>query len=597
MLKTNSVAYLGNTEDGGYRGYVDDENFHLFVDIPGLDWEQGKEVVDAIKHDIRNVKITNLSSFESFLGDEIKKLNFPPSISLAAGFLIGNILYLRTLGDGCIYIDRSKQVVKIIEGENSASGYVKKGDIVIYTARGFIQAYGGEKNLKTSLDHKKPIQVVEDLKKSGPNDESKNHGIILVSFEERLLLIHDNNKQLLSNLQSPIPEPSAKTKLWDNMKTRWDNFYGKFRSESDKSGTKKLVTVITLVVVAAILIWSVVLGHKRKQEAQTKEKITNARTLITQKLNQANEISFLNMSRSMALLAEARQEFDKLKREIGNDKNKDLLELNQLIAASENKVVKKEEKNYEEFYDLALDNKNAEGSKFYLDGDELAILDSQNNKVFLLSLTKKSLDKIDGLGAKQPGQIALFQDDLYVFSKGEGVYKIKNGGKPDKIIEKDSEWKDVAGICIYNGNIYLLDKGSDEIYKYLVAENGYSDKRSYFGQGEAISLTDANSFAIDSSLYVGSEDNIKKFTAGVRDSFSTSYPEGKVSLDKIYTNKDLNKVYAWSKDKGAIYVLEKNGTYNKQINSEALKKAQDFIVYDEVIYTLVGSKIFKIAIR
>ena len=48
--------------------------------------------------------------------------------------------------------------------------------------------------------------------------------------------------------------------------------------------------------------------------------------------------------------------------------------------------------------------------------------------------------------------------------------------KPVRIIEDDSEWGNIIDLNVYNGNIYLLDSEKDEVYKYLVAEKGYSEK-------------------------------------------------------------------------------------------------------------------------
>ena len=71
-------------------------------------------------------------------------------------------------------------------------------------------------------------------------------------------------------------------------------------------------------------------------------------------------------------------------------------------------------------------------------------------------------------------------------------------------------------------------------------------------------------------------------------------PDGNINTTKIFTNKDLEKVYGWDKEKGAIYVVGKNGDYLEQVNSKILSTASDFVVYKNSIYVLQGSKIYKI---
>ena len=215
--------------------------------------------------------------------------------------------------------------------------------------------------------------------------------------------------------------------------------------------------------------------------------------------------------------------------------------------------------------------------------------------IYNLSLSKKSLDKNSAAGIKKADLVSAYEDYSLFFVKEEGIYKIDSEGKSKKVIDKDADWENIIGMWIYNGNVYLLDSGKGDIYKYLVAESGYSAKSSYL-KGEAGSIKGANSFAIDSSIYVGLDDSLRKYTAGGRDEFSTSWPEKKVKLTKIFTSFDVEKVYGWDKTNETIYILGKNGTYERQINSSILAKASDFVVFKDAAYVLVNEKIYRIGL-
>jgi hypothetical protein len=371
--------------------------------------------------------------------------------------------------------------------------------------------------------------------------------------------------------------------------------YQKRATYSREMGKKKTFTLVAVFLILIILIWSVGLGYQRRKEVAAQKKIELVRQQILQKLDQAQEAAFLNISKSESLIGEAKDKVKGLRKEVGEKRLK-ISGLEKLIKEAENKIIKREEKSYEEFFDLTLDNKQAKGNKLYLDVDLMAIVDRGQGVIYTLSLSKKSLDKKSFNETKLAQLVASYRDELLFYHPDEGIYKINLEGKLKKAMEKDKDWGRIVDFWIYNGNIYLLDEERDEIYKYLVAEGGYSAKTSYF-KGAAFGLKNANSLAIDSAVYVGFADHIFKFTAGVQDEFKTSFPAPSVNLTKVFTTKDLEKVYAWDKTKGSIYILGKNGTYEREINSSILSKAEDFAVYENAAYVLVGAKIYKIGLE
>ena len=195
---------------------------------------------------------------------------------------------------------------------------------------------------------------------------------------------------------------------------------------------------------------------------------------------------------------------------------------------------------------------------------------------------------------KSANLVAGYEEEGFFYAKGSGVYRIDSDGKLKKIVDNDKDWGEIIDIYTYNGNIYLLDKGKDEVWKYLRGEDSYGNKSSYFESGQAIDFSSINSLAIDGSLYLAGNSIIIKYTSGLRDGFKVDLPESKPNFDKVFTSKDLEKIYLWDKSKGTIYVLGKTGEYIEQVNSDILSKGNDFVVYKEEIYMLVGSKIYKI---
>ena len=586
MLQPNFAVYLGKEKAGGFFGVVAQDNLFLIIEVEdGMDAEIGREIIQKIKDEVASLTINKLASFDQFISQIITKYNFPTSLTLAAVYVNERILYLKTVGQGKIFLNRGRDFAQIIEKDNSASGYIENSDFFILTNKRLIDLLGSDIELKTIFDHKNPHEIVEELapQLKGKGDE----GIVtlFIQFEE----VEIEQDKILDTESQESKEGHGQIK--DAGKT----FFEMIKSYSQSSSKSKIATFIAVIIIFFILIWSVVLGYKRRNEAEAVKKVKVAKELIIQKLDQAEEGAFLNLPKSQVLISEAKQEIDRLKKQLGKQREKEIKELEELIKDKEGKIVKKEEKNFEEFYDLTIDGKEAKGSVFFLEKDKLSIIDRGKGIIYLLSLSKKSLEKKSASEIKKADLVSTYQEDILFYVRGEGIYKISGDEKAKKAIDKDKDWGNIVDMWIYNGNVYLLDRDKGDIYKYLVAESGYSTKSSYL-KGEAGNAKGANSFSIDASVYIGFDDSIMKFTAGARDGFATSWPEKNVSLAKIFTSADVEKVYGWDKSKGAIYILGKNGAYERQINSSILTKASDFVVFKDIAYVIVSEKIYRIGL-
>lgn len=122
----------------------------------------------------------------------------------------------------------------------------------------------------------------------------------------------------------------------------------------------------------------------------------------------------------------------------------------------------------------------------------------------------------------------------------------------------------------------------------------FGNKNSYFAPGQSIDLSQINSLTIDGSVYLAGNSVMMKYTSGLRDEFKTNLPDNNVNMTKIFTSRDLEKVYGWDKKRGTVYIMAKNGDYQEQVNSKILSTATDIVVYKDFIYVLQGSKIYKI---
>lgn len=355
--------------------------------------------------------------------------------------------------------------------------------------------------------------------------------------------------------------------------------------------TSKIVTGAILLVILVILVWSVVFGYQRRQAAEAKKKIDAVAVSVEKKTTEAEEIAFLNIDRALALLQESKNEVQQLREDVGAKFENDIKPIEAKIQEKENTIVQKEESEPEEFYDLALEDKDASGTQMFLEGDKIVILDKSAKTAYNFDADKKSIEKSENDVLGSATLVGMVKGVIYAFVPGKGLYSFTDDTSVKEAIKNDSDWGEIKDIAFFAGNVYMLDPEAGDIHKYVPIANGFGEKSSYF-TGDAPDLATANSLKIDASVYVGLKNKALKFTRGEADDFQTSFPTTKVELYDIYTDENTEQVFAWDKKNATMYVLGKNGGYERQIKAGILAKAADFVVYKNQILVLSGSKIY-----
>jgi len=577
MFKQDIGFYLGHEKADGFSGFIDENNLFLAVEIEaGITPDRGRELTTFIREKISVIMIENLQQFDVFISNIIKEKNLPSGFSLSAGYLKGDIFYLKTVNQGKVYIRRDNKLALLIEQDETASGYIYEEDVFIFTFNRFMKLLGEESGLNQKFDHRPISDIIDEITPELLALDDQGTAALflkLKKIEEELKPVND------------FFEKSEKKTFAFNLK----DFYLRF-------GRQKTLTFITVFVLGIILFWSVGLGYMRRSQENDKKKINLTKDLISQKLDKAEQVSYINMSSALSLVADSKEEVNKLKKETPLRSSSfagQVGELEKMITDTENKILKKEEKKYSEFFDLTVDDKSAKGDRLYLNDGRLLVSDKNRGVLYELSLEKKSLDKDQTSEIKKSSLVALFEEKKYFYVPGEGIYQIIDG-KTKKVIENDKDWGKIVDLAVFNGNIYLLDQGKDQIYKYMTTEDGFGSGTSYFQSGQSIDLSQVNSLTIDGSIYLAGNAVMFKYTSGLRDGFKVNLPDNNINTTKIFTSRDLEKVYGWDKKRGTIYIMGKNGDYQEQVNSKILSTCTDFVVYKNFIYVLQGSKIYKI---
>lgn len=594
MTVTESAIYKGDDKPNGFLGSIADGNIFCILEAgDGYTKEEGHQALRLLK-DIFIKYADNPTVVDQHIKELIREGNLPVRVSLALGIIGEGEIHLKTLGKGQIWLRRGTDFVSLINGNRSATGPSKAEDTFVFTTDSFINTLAAPAALTSFIENPSLLVGIEELTQF-MKEKGRAEGIALfiritnAKHESEPLTAVPAVAEHVETIHTDIAEKSTKKLI--NLPKMPD-----MQTLLQTNKKKKIITFGFVLIIICILIWSVGFGYKRRQTAQALEKIKNSKEVITQKLNQSDEVAFLNPQRSLVLINEANSEVALLRKEVGTEYQKEVDELASMVKEREDQITHKENKKADEFFDLALDNKNASGSRMYLEGDQLAILDSKNGYIYTLSIEKKSIDKYSVSEAKSANLLLQYEETVFFYVQGKGLYKIENSGKAKNVIAADKEIGTVADIQVYNGNLYFLSPSHDNIYKYVPTENGYSEKSVYI-KSEQAGIKLASSLAIDSSVYVANNDQILKFTAGVADEFKTVFPEEGARIDKVITNADLEKVYAWDKEGGVLYILGKNGTYERQVKSSSFATADDVVVFESTAYTLQKEKIYKISVE
>lgn len=205
---------------------------------------------------------------------------------------------------------------------------------------------------------------------------------------------------------------------------------------------------------------------------------------------------------------------------------------------------------------------------------KLYILDSQGSRVIEVNLSKGSGNVVGG-GVTGGRLIAGYPGKVLVLSE-KGLLQL---GISDPKVKVDNAWRNVVGMKLFGGNIYLLDSGSGEIWRYGVSGDGYGNKQGWLADNENRGVIEAASgMAIDGSIWIVGSSGIDKYTRGVKDAYEITDLESLWGGGaKIYTSDEVENLYILDPGNSRVVVLGKDGKYKRQFVSELWKGAVDLV--------------------
>lgn len=360
----------------------------------------------------------------------------------------------------------------------------------------------------------------------------------------------------------------------------------------------KFLAGLFILAVVGVIGFNVVLGYAKHARAKVEAEIKKV-TEISRKLDSAKELLNLNNMRSGELARQALEEIknidiNKLAASGNRKKLEDLRsQLEKTVKEASNVV----ETKAQPVYATTLLKKNSLASQIVINGNRAEILDAKQNLVYDVDLVTKKAEAFDiGKYAKSPLFLTLYNDYIFVLDS-EGIVQIQAVDKKIKTtLKKDKEWGNMADFTNYSGNLYLLDIGASQIWKYSKEDGGFSTIKKYFTA--APDLKKAVSFSIDSAVYILFKDGkISKYLSGEPHEFNVKVPNSSLKNPiKIVTNDVLDNVYVLEPSAKRIIILDKKGKYVAQVVDNKLAGTRAFGVNEKTktIFFAVGAEIYKI---
>lgn len=576
--------YRATDTDTDSTSFISDAGVAVVLETHSIEKETINEVTESLRESLKVSPPRSLEEFQNTITKELAVLQSDGALSAACGFVVGEVIYIVVVGGGAVFIKRSDEIQKIVEGSVTASGKVLPSDIFIFQTASAAKSISIEL-LTEAFKSTDLIVVAEEIGKK--THDKPGSACLLSSFvNEPLIAIEvapTLNEQLQKEESIPAQSLSSNTPVSES---------GEHAGTQTRS---KKITILVVIVLLALLTWSVVFGVSRRENEQAKKSIAATTDIVNAKLDEAVNVAPLNIERATVLIEDAQNEVASLKKKVGKKYEEEIVLLEQRVEKMSNKIVNKQDKKFEEFYDLSLIDKSATANHIYLDGEDLVLLNSAKGEIYIVSATKKSNDVIKKNEIKGAHLVGGYEGTTFFLNKDKGIYTVLDGAVKHPIQKEGLQ--NPKTMIVFNANIYVLDSGAGDIVKYVAGEDVYSKGASYFADSQAGILKGAQDLAIDSSIYVLVDGVVVKYTSGVRDTFKLSLPD-KTSpkFTHIYTNQELDNVFLLDTNAGKMVIVSKSGEYSKQVESSIFKNASEFVVFGDKIIVLSQNKLYAVTL-
>lgn len=371
--------------------------------------------------------------------------------------------------------------------------------------------------------------------------------------------------------------------------------YLKPQTDSGVSTESKRFTLFLGILLLLFLSVGIFIGLNKKRNDDLKQKYSQILSSATDNLEKAISFSSSDAEKSREYFAISVGDIQKLEDlKIDESVYKDI---KNKIENTKEVILGEYKTDVDQYLDLSLLSSGFNGSEMSLSGGNLYILDTQGKKVVKIETSTKKSKVVAGPSVlENPNKITSYEDTLYLLENGS-IYKIDN----KKILAIDKSWNDEVFIKVFGGNMYVLDKSLNQIYRYQAGGNSFGEKQNWLSSKTTANFSDAKSWGIDGAVYVlYPNTKILKYSQGSPQSFRISGVIPEIgNIDDIFADANNNYLYLLDRVGKRIVVVNKNGSYKAQYINEKIAQTTKFIASenDRKMILLTGEKLLQIELK
>jgi hypothetical protein len=262
------------------------------------------------------------------------------------------------------------------------------------------------------------------------------------------------------------------------------------------------------------------------------------------------------------------------------------------------KVAGEQKSGLELFFNLGLVRSELVGNRVAFDGKNLLILDSKLGTIVKLVMESKKAEVVMGKGEdKNLIDVASGTGLVVGVSQSMGISALFGTGLKETLY--DGSVKEVVAGDIFGENLYLLDKGSSEIWKYVLSGSSISDRRRWLVPGVVFDFSKSLDLAIDADIWVlSSLGEVTKFRRGNVEKFKLSDSPADFEPNKIAVNDGSVYLAVLDSKKNRVVLFDKKtGGYVKQLSNNDLSRALDLVYIDpRTLVVLIDGKLYRLPI-
>ena len=508
-------------------------------------------------------------------------------VEIAVVVVLSDVVYSAAVGGSKVVIYRNGSIATILESNAfeviTASGYPKEGDNIILGSKLFFENIPTG-TLKASLEGPNLAASIESLAPQvSANENSGNIGAVVIGFDKKIIL---------EMVKETIP---IKQKV-EVFKRKTTNFFSKFFPErkifvkekmlDDQVGKGRKTTFYVGIVLLILLFVSIGFGIKQNLAKKYKSTYLADLTQAISSLDEAETLFSDDPKRARELFLDSKSKVENLIAKKIEDK--ELISLETRLKEKEAEIMGIINTAPSLYLDLSLLSSGFGGDKVIFSGGNIFVFDKNGKKVVKIAIDTKKTQVV--VGPEQlDGALDIFayQDSVYgVFS--DGLFLLGTAKK--KIVEKT--WDGEVFTYAYTGNIYLLDKTANAIWRYAGSGGSFGAKQNWLATGVSPNFENVKQIVIDGTIWIlTSTSNISRFSQGNPAVFKIlGVSPNLTNIQAIHTNEDNKYVYLLDKEGGRIVVLEKDGNYKAQYQSNQFKEGIELIVSEKTSKAIILTK-------